>query len=205
MSVEKRQRKPIHLEQKGGKSNRQRVWEAIRQQRDKFSLHLIAEVADVNYDTVQTYLGCLKKAGIIAHILKNDEKSQNAFAEEIMYLVRDCGIEAPQLRKDGTPCTTGLGTEAMWRTLRILGSVTADELAVYASASAPTTKATAQTYLKWLFKAGYVRRSNTRPPHYSLVLTKVTGPRAPQIQRIGQVYDPNTATVVYAQTPEDLL
>ena len=195
-------RKPIHLEQRGGKGNRQRIWEAIRQRRTEFSIGQIAGEARVKYETTKTYFTALQNAGVIIQ-LQVDE--QQAFQEVLWHLKNDRGVEAPRLKRDGSESSAGLGTEAMWRTLRILGSATAVELAGHASVSVKTSKATAQSYLKWLEKAGYVRNDGGRPYRYLLIKSRVTGPRAPQIQKVGQVYDPNTAAVAYVQSPEELL
>lgn len=192
-------RKPIHVEQRGGKSNRQRVWEVIRQYSgEPFTLACLVEHTGIKYATVHTYLNSLEKGGFV-------ERHQQDVSGNHWRMVRDNGVDAPQLKKDGTPSTTGLGTEAMWRTLRILGSVTATELAAHASVSSKTTRATALAYLGWLERAGYIRSDGKRPARYHLIKSRVTGPRPPQIQRVGQVYDPNTARVVYAQNPEELL
>ncbi|MFT0211801.1 hypothetical protein VQ643_04190 [Pseudomonas sp. F1_0610] len=199
-------RKAIHLEQRGGKSNRQRIWEVIRANRTRFSATMVAHEAQVNYDTTCSYFQGLKKAGVIAHCLENDgTPTTNAFSEKSLYLVKDLGVEAPQISKSGKASRAGEGTEAMWRTLRMLPNVTVQELAGYASAGVEVKVSTAQSYIKWLLLAGYVQHNNGKPRRYSLIKAKVKGPRAPQIQRIGQVYDPNTAEVVYAQNPEDLL
>lgn len=202
-------RKPVHLEQKGGKSNRQRVWEAIRKNKECFTLAQVSSLTDVHYDTVKTYGQALKRAGIIGPKSVHEDAlvrdQAGSFSEHDLQLIQDCGVEAPALNRDGTPNSMGLGNEAMWRTLRMLPSVTVDELANFASASVATTRSTAQSYLKWLEKAGYVRHNNGRPRRYELIRARYTGPRPPQIQRIGQVYDPNTAEVAYIQTPEELL
>lgn len=195
-------RKPIHLEQRGGKGNRQRIWEVIRKHRDSFTLSFVADEAGVNYGTAQTYFRGLKKAGVIAN---KGEMRRNKQTCQLLHLVQDYGVEAPKFCRDGSLSRTGEGTEAMWRTLRMLGSVTAKQLAAYASAAVEVKETTAHSYLKWLVKAGYVQHTDSRPRRYSLVKAKVTGPRAPQVQRVGQVYDPNNATVVYTQSAEDLL
>lgn len=193
------QRKPIHLEQRGGKSNRQRIWEEIRASRDRvFMMSSVALCARVHYDTVRTYVQALVKAGFV-------EPAEPEGKHKRWKLVKDNGVDAPQLKRDGTQSTAGLGNEAMWRTLRMLDAVTPAELASFASAGdVQITENTAQSYLTWLEKAGYVRHVG-QPRRYTLIKSRVTGPRPPQIQRVGQVYDPNTAAVVYAQSPEDLL
>mgnify|MGYP001580370799 FL=1 len=91
----------------------------------------------------------------------------------------------------------------MWRSLRILGELDADELAGQASIVVPTTSWTARSYLKWLKRAGYVVEVQASKPgkkaRYRLAPGKYTGPRPPMIQRIGQVFDPNLGEVVFRQ------
>lgn len=196
-------RKPIHLEQRGGKGNRQRIWEAIRSQRTGFHAYSLSRSAKVNYETVQTYLSALRKAGYIAFTGERDLVT----GERWLTLQQDCGSEAPSLKRDGTLNRQGLGTESMWRALRILGECSAQELAAYASAATPTTASTAGSYLGWLAKAGYVQviRKPGKANRYLLQRSRYTGPRPPMIQRTRQVYDPNLAKVVWAEAPEDLL
>ena len=49
-------RKPAHLELTGGKGPRQRIWEAIRQQRDDFTPYSVVRASDIDKATVHTYL-----------------------------------------------------------------------------------------------------------------------------------------------------
>lgn len=201
-------RKPIHLEQRGGKGNRQRIWEAIRAKRDGLTCYELARRAGVDDETVRSYLQSLINGGYLVHEDGGPAGRQNDYTTRPMKLVQDCGSEAPALCRDGRPSTQGMGNEAMWRTLRIIGECGPKELAAYASASTPVALETAKRYLRWLAKAGYVqviRRPGQRAHRYKLAPGRYTGPRPPMIQRTRQVYDPNLAKVVWAEAPEDLL
>ncbi|CDM42418.1 helix-turn-helix domain-containing protein [Ectopseudomonas oleovorans] len=198
-------RKPVHLEQRGGKSNRQRVWEAIRQQRSGLTCYDLARRARVTEATVRTYLQALINGGYLE--AEPTDTPPSIGQTRPLRLIRDSGSEAPALKRDGTSCTQGLGTEAMWRALRILGETSAEELARYASAAVPTTTATAKSYLRFLALAGYVQvaRRVGKPSRYRMVQARYSGPRPPMIQRTKQVYDPNLGKVVWAEAPEDHL
>ena len=192
-----RGRKPIHLEMRGSKSNRQRIWEAIRAERDGFQVADVAHRAKTDITVVNTYVQSLLRGEYVELISGAPYKTQT------LRLIKDVGAEAPSLTKEGKPSNSGKGTEAMWRTLRILGELDAHELAAQASTVTPTTPSTAASYLLWLKKAGYVIEVLAGKPgrkaRYSLAPGKYTGPRPPMIQKIGQVFDPNLSKVVFRQ------
>ena len=200
-----RGRKKIDLEMRGVKGNRQRIWEAIRVGAAGFRAYDISRRASVDDTTVRSYLQSLIKGEYIEVI------DGAKFEEQTLRLIKDIGAEAPAVTRDGKPSTAGKGTEAMWRTLRILGELDADELAAQASIVVPTTTWTARSYLKWLKRAGYVVEVQASKPgkkaRYRLAPGKYTGPRPPMIQRIGQVFDPNLGEVVFrqAEPTEDAL
>lgn len=189
-------RKPADQERHNGKSNRQRVWAAIRAQ-DGFTCHGVSRAATVHYETTKSYLAALRKAGYIGLSGELDPST----GEPLFKLLRNSGTEAPALKRDGSPNRQGLGNEAMWRALRILGETTIEELTQFASAAAPITMTTARLYLHWLAKAGYVLRldSNNGRPRYRLIPSRYSGPAAPMVQRNKQVYDPNLGAVVWRQ------
>jgi hypothetical protein len=189
-------RKPAHLQMNGGKSPRQRIWEAIRQLRAFTLEQLRGELpGTIHRDTIKTYLGCLENGGYVSRMILDGLPGYS--------LQQDAGVEAPRLRDDGTPVTQGLAQEQMWRTLKMLGGEhTAKQLA--ASASTPeveVTEAAAVDYLAWLAKAGYLVRTGTgkRTAKYRLIPAKYSGPRPPMIQRVKQVYDPNLDRVVWTR------
>ena len=201
-------RKPVHLEQRGGKSNRQHIWEAIRGVRVGITCYSLARRARVDDETVRSYLQSLLNGGYLAYEDGSAAGSPSGFTTKTMHLVLDCGSEAPALRRDGQPNRQGMGNEAMWRTLRIVGECSAQELAAYASASVPVALESAKSHLKWLAKAGYVqklRKPGSRTNRYKLDSGRYTGPRPPMVQHTRQVYDPNLAKVVWAEAPVDQL
>ncbi|MNZ56462.1 hypothetical protein D3C78_744090 [compost metagenome] len=198
----KQGRKPVHLSMQGGKDNRQRLWEALRENRDGFTWYGLSRTAGVTDETANTYLRALHKSGYIAPL----PEARDTAGDRCFHLLRDVGAEAPRLKSDGTPSLQGLGTEAMWRTLRVLGELDAKQLAEHASIAAETSVATAKNYLKWLKWAGYVQEVVPSRPgrlaRYRLAPGKYTGPRPPMIQKCGQLYDANLEQVVYRRTRE---
>lgn len=190
-------RKPAHLEMQGGKGNRQRVWEAMRKNPAGITLYALARVAQVDDNTVLSYLRCLIAGGYV-------ERNGRTYNDSTYTLLRDVGAEAPKLNRDGTPNTQGRGVEAMWRSLRILREIDADELVESTKdCGEPVSLATARSYIAWLYKAEYLvlitPASHGHSARYRLTRGGDTGPRAPMIQRIGQVFDPNVSEVVYRQ------
>ncbi|MDF5874270.1 hypothetical protein P4112_24735 [Pseudomonas aeruginosa] len=120
-------------------------------------------------------------------------------------LLDDRGAEAPAITKNGTPGTLGRGCENIWRALRILGEVSAEEAAASASAGGVTISAEgARVYLQGLNLAGYVTRNGgtaSNPARYRLIPSRYTGPRHPVYQRsnYAQVYDPNLGEIVWSK------
>ena len=194
-------RKPVHVEMIDGKSNRQRIWEAMRSASESFTGYQIARRAVVHDTAVRSYIQSLEKAGYIERVAGADH-----FLEQTLRLVKDLGAEAPAVTRSGGASSSGQGNEAMWRTLRILGELTARQLAEHASAGSNVSLWTARSYLKWLARAGYVellsQGNGDRNARYRLLAHGHTGPRAPMIQRGGRMYDPNLGKVVFVLGPD---
>lgn len=201
-------RKRIDLEMQGTKGNRQRCWEAMRASAAGFTSYAIARAADVHDDVARTYLQCLIAGGYVVVVNAGSKSAKGQFEEQQLRLVRDTGAEAPAVTREGKESTAGRGSEAMWRTLRILDQVDAHELAAQASAAVPVSLHASRTFLKWLKRAGYVqvivKGKGGVPDRYRLTPGRNTGPKPPMIQRIGQVFDPNLGKVVYSHEPEEL-
>jgi hypothetical protein len=181
-------RKPVHLQMIGGKEPRQIMWEKIRALRQFTFPQLVGELSGaIHRVSTHVYVKALTAGGF----LSRDDNN-------VYTLIKDQGVEAPRLKKDGTPVTTGYGTENMWRTLRQLGRpVTVKELVAFASTETiQITEAYALDYLKNLTYAGYVSRENGR---YMLKASKNTGPRPPMIQKCAQIFDPNLGEVVWSK------
>lgn len=203
---QKSYRKPAQLELIGGKPPRQRVWEQIRKFRLKFRVYDVARLAEVDDETVKTYIQSLVAGGYVVRL------TNELFEEADYQLIKDLGIEAPRLTRDGQPVTQGMGQEAMWRCLRMLGPMDARQLAIHASSSGVEVKpASARRYVQMLKKAGYLEvvepcnRRLKKMETLRLIPRMNTGPRPPQIQNVKTVYDPNLDKVMYAEEPEELL
>lgn len=202
-------RKQAHLEMKGGKAPRQRVWEAIRRQREAFTQPSIAEAVRGLESIIKDYFQCLLNGRYIEVI--SEEAVGPGIAKRRTYrLVRDNGVEAPRLTRSGEEVTQGAGTEAMWGTMHRLfekHDFNWSELAAFASTEkAPISQDTAKKYVRFLHQAGYLRCTvpeklgrNAQQARFRLISTMYTGPRAPMIQRAHQVYDPNTNRVMWTE------
>lgn len=181
-------RKPAHLEMVGGKSPRQRIWEKIRELKIFCVPVLVRELPEnIHPDTSRTYVKSLKKGGYL-------NKEGNAYR-----LIKDNGVEAPRLRKDGSEVTQGRAQENIWQTLRrTRRPIGARELAALASTEAiPVNFIAVRDYLLNLNNAGYLNKYEGKT--FQLKPAMNTGPRPPMIQRISQVYDPNLGKVVWSQ------
>lgn len=197
-------RKPIDKQQPS--ECRQAIWEWVRSQGcQPFSTTDV----DVNLDssTIREYLAALHKAGYLEIISQGTRGEANTYR-----LVDDCGVEAPRLRKDGTPVTQGNGRQQMWNAMRIIKQFTPVDLAFNASTDdLRVSEADARSYCSALHKAGYLR---VAAPHkngrcgkpgsgkmttYLLIPAMWTGPQPPQIQRTKQIYDPNLKKIVWSK------
>lgn len=197
-------RKP-QLNAQGPKGDRQAMWETLRAiHTDGQPITVDGVWAGMTVTTpksrVRDYLTGLEKAGYILRAPGPYRPAQTIN----FTLIRDEGVEAPRVRKDGSTPTGGLGREQIWRTLKIIGDCTARELAD--AATTPTVEiaeTTANEYLRFLAAAEYVAIIRPGSPgvmtRYRLVSSRWTGPRAPMIQRTKQLYDPNTGEVVYSR------
>lgn len=205
-------RQPVHLERKGGKSPRQRIWEALRayagSHDGRFDLDRIERETRIEPATIFSYLRALQKAGFITVV-----EPATAQRKQVYELARDNGCEAPRIDKQGRPVTQGMGSEQMWRTMRLIGEFSAIELAAHASTEqVPVLASTAERYLGHLCHAGYLvlvspaRKLGSgwhQPARYRLAPGKYTGPRPPMIQRSKAVYDPNLDQVVWEEVQRE--
>ncbi len=168
------------------------IWTCVRALKGDFTVNDIVDQTGIPVATVRDYLKALAAAQILEIV---STKRNNPNSAYIFRLIKNPGSETPRIRDDGTNVTQGLGVEAMWRTIKVLSSFTAEELALTASTDGTAIKKnTAMDYLKHMMRAGYVRRHAGR---YSFVKSKDPGPLAPQIQRVKQVFDPNSKKVVW--------
>ncbi len=192
-------RKPVHLTAAGPKNDRQAMWEAMRALR-RFSVPDIRGVLPgaTNLSTIRDYVIGLERAGYL-------RRYQLMFG--LRYeLIKDIGVEAPRVRKDGSQVLQGLGQSRIWSVLRISRSpLTA--LEILASINSPDYQVTVQsvrTYLSHLKRAGYLLTSGSgEQMKYRLIPSRNSGPVAPKVQRSKQLFDANTGQVVTAESGGD--
>lgn len=201
-----RGRKPIQMELVGGKPIRQRVWEQIRTHRECFQLDVIAKLAEAEKDTVNRYILCLERGGYIVKL------TDAPFEQADYQLIRDTGIESPKLNSRGEPITMGLAQESIWRCLRMLGALDSKQILSHVKAAdIEISLENVRRYLRALKKAGYLQvvhaamPQRRKPEVVALIPHMNSGPRPPQIQRVGVVYDPNWNKVMHADEPEEML
>lgn len=213
-------RQPTHLTLVGGKGPRQRLWDAIRAAavRPDGQIDPVVQIdsgwlvrtAKTNDSLASEYLRGLLAAGYL--MLACDPQRGKP---KLYRLTRDNGLEAPRVRRDGSPVTQGLAQEQMWRTLRICKTDTnARELAAYASsAMVPVDEAATKAYLQALHQAGYLtlvaegKGQGRGGIQARYRLSRDTGPKPPMIQKTHAVFDPNLGEIVWVRpvTEEDAI
>lgn len=178
-------RHPAHKAAPG----RTELWRALRQLKSA-TAESIKVTARAHWRTANEYLDLLHKAGYVSV-----ENASAPRREQVITLIRDVGMEAPRLRRDGSESPTP-ATDRLWRAIKMLGWFTAVDLA----AAAEADLAHAKDYLKHLSRAGYLAVEGGPPKgaRYRLNASRNTGPLPPQIQRTKTLYDPNLKQIVWA-------
>lgn len=190
----------------GGKSQRQRVWEAVRGlagggDEGRFTADDLSRCSKVEMPSVREYVICLEAAGN----LKAVGTEGRGHVKKVFCLAKDNGVEAPRVRRDGSPVKYGRGSDAMWAAITALDSFTAAMLAEIAQVK----KCTATNYCSALGRAGYLEVA--RPGKGAGVGSAAavwrcaqkhrTKPRAPMVTRLKAVYDPNIHSIVWQEGP----
>lgn len=189
--------KPI--DQRTPEERREAIWAAMRELK-VFTINRLFWHVKMERDSIRDYVVGLKRAGYLEDLGLVMEDSRRARQYR---LIKDVGIEAPRVRKDGSYVTQGLAREQMWRTMRILKDFTPKELAVTASLEACQVKESdAKNYCQYLAKAGYLvvvqKNHGRQQARYRLLASRYSGPKPPQVQRVKAVYDPNLGQVVWS-------
>lgn len=187
-------RKPVQLERVGGQSKRDGIWAEIRQQRTFTVRSLQNKLTEISNSAIRSYC-----QGLVAATYLNQYNSGEVTAYT---LIKDCGVDAPRVRKDGSEVMQGRGNENMWRTMKILKVFTWFDLKIAASTDEVVIKdSSAQHYVETLCKASYLicihAATTERKAVYKFQPRKNTGVQPPMIQRGGHLYDPNLGKVVY--------
>jgi len=189
--------KPV--DQRSPDEKREAIWAAIRELQT-FTLNRLFWKVRMERNSIRDYVLGLKNAGYIEDIGVVVENTRQA---KQYRLIKDIGLDAPRVRRDGTPVTQGLAREQMWRTMRILKEFTPEELAINASTEACEVKVSdAKKYCQALNKASYLIATQPgrglHQSRYRFLPSRFTGPKPPQIQRTKHVYDPNLGEVVWS-------
>ena len=183
------------IDQRNVLNTREALWASMRDL-GSFTAKDLAHSTMYHVSTVQTYLRGLVAAGYL---------SIDSTAKPAIYTLAP-GLyitSPPRVRMDGSQVTQGQGRKNLWRTAKIMGEFSVKDLAVFASTSkVPIKESEAADYVYHLVKAGYLAviqpaKARGGRARYKFLMSRYTGPLAPQVQRIKQVYDPNTRTVVW--------
>jgi hypothetical protein len=200
-------RKPAILELSGGKSGRQRVWEAIRGFAGFgdgfFTVDELSRLSKIEVAAVREYLKGLEAAGYVRSVSIGEAR----FVKRVFELARDNGVEAPRVRRDGTPVTMGRGTEAMWGVMTALDSFNHWLVAEIAQVK----PVTAAHYCQALGKAGYLQALTPGKGKgcggvatvWAVAVLHRMKPRAPMITRLKSIYDPNIHQIVWGGGPDE--
>jgi hypothetical protein len=152
--------------------------------------------------SVHKYLTSLIKGGYVKTGPLVSGQSRGGGKVRRYDLVRDTGVDAPRLRKDGTeiPPTS---QERMWLSMKIIGSFTAADLALSVSSEeCPVPESTATSFLCHLKKAGYLAAAGNRGKEALYRLIRNTGGHPPVIQHTRVVYDPNLNRIMWHEEIE---
>lgn len=174
---------------------RQAMWLALKKVPEQITVSELVKRTGLNRSTVTRYLKALTEAGHLQYV-----EPPVGFAAS-WRLINDTGHHAPRVRADGSKVTQGEVTGQLW--LAMCGLRDFDFRDLMQNASIDIPEATAKDYCKRLLAAGYLRvltkadPSRARIARYRLI--RASGPKAPQVQRVRQIYDPNTGTVYPAE------
>lgn len=181
-------------------------WAAMQARASGFTISDIVGASQGDRATVASYMRNLAKAGFLT-VIDARPLPQGGSPAKVYKIVRQ-SFYAPKVRRDGSTVPEG-ANDHMWRTMKMLLSFRPDELADAASTDEVIVPVgTAQDYCKHLKAAGYIveiKPSSNRGGRatYRFQKTKNTGPLAPEIQRIKQVFDPNLGKVMHREEPDN--
>lgn len=189
-------RRPVDVMAANGMpSPRQAIWDGIRHiagpdRSSVVTLAALIALKGTDRKTTRAYLAALAAGGYLGPA---DEAHS-------WRLLRDAGVHAPRLHRDGTPVTQGAGMQNMWRSMRMLAKFSALDIAVHSTTDqVQVSEGAAKFYCSILLQTGYLRvLQKACPPQGRLAVYRLIrndGPEPPMIQRVKQIFDPNTGKV----------
>ncbi len=195
----RRGRKQVHLVMPYP-TGREAMWIAMRQLKT-FTMSQLEHTTRIGVETLRCYVVGLTKAGYLERKAQAKIPGKGSYEPSTWTVIRDVGVDAPRITRSGK-LMAPTARERMWSTLRILKECSIEELVAAASeGSTPIDRNDAGDYLKHLTLAGYTRVTLKGAPYrgarYKLIPVRDSGPQAPMVQRIKQVYDPNLRRVVW--------
>ncbi len=179
-------RKP--MDKLNGYDSREAMWAVIRE-KQTFMVRDIHQETTLDISTVRDYIRGLANAGYLSE--------EGDISGKVFTLIRDIGIDAPKVRKDGSAVTQGQGQVNMWKAMRTLQVFSPRDLAVNASTRTCTVQqASAEGYCRHLCHAGYLRQDDHGS--YFFIPHMYSGPKPPMIQRVKRVWDQNLKKVMWS-------
>lgn len=180
-------RKP--MDKLNGFDSREAMWAVIRDKKE-FTVKEIYEETTLDASSVLDYIRGLTNAGYLR------EETGEKF--KLFTLIKDVGVDAPRVQRDGTAVTQGQGRINMWRAMYILQVFTAQDLAINATTpDCAVAISSAEDYCRHLNRAGYLRRD--QGGRYTFLRHMFTGPKPPMVQRVKRVWDQNLKKVMWSE------
>ena len=175
-------------------NTREHLWQTMLKLKE-FTASELARQTLYHVSSVRSYLKGLTVAGYL------QTKPLPGAVTGTIYTVdpKTAPLEPPKVREDGSVVTQGMGRYNMWRTMKMLKEFTVAQLAAFASTETVSVALPeAEYYIEYLCKAGYANLvAGSSPRSYRFNADRYTGPKAPMIQRVLNVYDQNTGRVVW--------
>ena len=181
-------------------------WQAMKDRKDAFTVSDIVGATQGDRSTVAGYVRSLVKAGYL-ELLFEQPHSHGGTPAKVFKIARK-SYYAPKVRRDGSEVPP-TANDHLWRSMKMIKTFTAEELAY--AAETPTVSVsveTARDYCKHLKAAGYMNeikpgKTTGGRATFRFLNTKNTGPLAPEIQRVKQVFDPNLGEVMHREDPNE--
>ena len=108
------------------------IWTHVRAKSfEPYTLYDIEKDLNCHVDAVRDYVKRLIRAGYVEEIGQTERKGRVRPIN--IYRNLKLPAVAPRLRRDGTVVTQGSGRDYMWRTMKMLGTFNATELAINAT------------------------------------------------------------------------
>ena len=188
---------------------RERIWAALRANKDRdLSLDELDRIVALPMgEGALDFLRGLTRAG---YLRVRKAPGKRCIPKNMYRLINDTGVDVPMIKKNGEPSGVGYKTTNIWRTMRILKRFNYIELTAHASThKTPLVSSYVRQYMVALHCAGYlkiVKEPENKGKNRGLtpavyVLVKDTGAKAPMVQKLKTVYDPNLHKVMYQEEP----